>query len=716
MKHNRITNSLVVLATCCLLTAVACVSHTTTSNGSDTGTTGQDTQVTTPDQVVPPKDLTLPPADSDVGSPEGDLPNPGETATPSPYVGKVVINEILADPKAVDDTQGEYFELFNNGDSPVTLTGWTIKGSFDKSFVVKTAVTLAPKGYVVFAKSNDPKLNGGIPSDSGAPIYYFGAAFSLPNDAGEITLLDENGKLVQTLTYATSNGWPAAKPGVAIELITPTSDGNDGSNWAYAVNRYGLGDLGTPGLLNGYGPQPYKLDADDLGWQDPQHQASLLFSYFDDVEAVILSSLNGATTSVHMAMFNLRRDSIIDKLAEIKGKGIVEVKLLVDKKTAEGEQHNIDKYAEIAGKLGDAVSKVPMKDTNGDSTMHNKFTVIDGKRVLTGSLNYSTNALLFSDEDFLLIDDGEIAAIYELEFEELTKRVTENDFTHTPTVQVDGKMTVHFSPDDNPEAEILNKIAKAQSSITVVMFSLNRKEITTALIAAHTRGVKVMVILDQVQAENVPAECNCDAQDACTPDHGRCQDEVLENAGVTVFRFLNERSNLGLVEVHNKIAVFDGKHVISGSTNWTNLALLQNDENLVSIQSELLGAQVLREITQLLQFYKPGESAKSLGFNDAARDITLTVRGITVDATASLYLVGDNGLLGSQNYSLAKKLTKVGDLWTTTLTLEPGTAAKVHLFAKSKDGHNYPESKLRQLLVPYHNDPTSWSVAFDKQL
>jgi hypothetical protein len=43
------------------------------------------------------------------------------TATAGPVI---VINEILADPSAVADASGEWFEIHNAGDAPQDLIGW----------------------------------------------------------------------------------------------------------------------------------------------------------------------------------------------------------------------------------------------------------------------------------------------------------------------------------------------------------------------------------------------------------------------------------------------------------------------------------------------------------------------------------------------------------------------------------------------------------------
>jgi len=49
--------------------------------------------------------------------------------------------------------------------------------------------------------------------------------------------------------------------------------------------------------------------------------------------------------------------------------------------------------------------------------MHNKVIVIDGRYVITGSLNFSTNAETSNDENVIIIDNPDIARLYLQDFE-----------------------------------------------------------------------------------------------------------------------------------------------------------------------------------------------------------------------------------------------------------------------------------------------------------
>jgi phosphatidylserine/phosphatidylglycerophosphate/cardiolipin synthase-like enzyme len=58
------------------------------------------------------------------------------------------------------------------------------------------------------------------------------------------------------------------------------------------------------------------------------------------------------------------------------------------------------------------------QDGNG-SFLHDKIIIIDNSIVVTGSLNYSTNADESNEENIVIVDNAEIAALYLQEFDKL---------------------------------------------------------------------------------------------------------------------------------------------------------------------------------------------------------------------------------------------------------------------------------------------------------
>ncbi|MCA9694411.1 MAG: lamin tail domain-containing protein [Myxococcales bacterium] len=197
----------------------------------------------------------------DFGTPGGenppcsDMPDPpggtcldgGVPRDPVPPVaGDLVITEIMSDPSAVTDAEGEWFEVLAT--APVDLNGLEMHKDpqklIDAPEVLDAAdcLHLEPGERVVFARGLDPLVNGGI--DAADFVFAFGL-----NNASSGVYLGHGGALVEEVTFVAG---PDA--GVARSLDpsanASANDDVDAAPWCDAVAPYGDGDLGSPGQEN----------------------------------------------------------------------------------------------------------------------------------------------------------------------------------------------------------------------------------------------------------------------------------------------------------------------------------------------------------------------------------------------------------------------------------------------------------------------------------
>lgn len=64
-------------------------------------------------------------------------------------------------------------------------------------------------------------------------------------------------------------------------------------------------------------------------------------------------------------------------------------------------------------------AQVPVRRDNNPAFMHNKIIVVDQRYVITGSLNFSTNAEENNDENVIIIDNPDIAKLYIQDFDRI---------------------------------------------------------------------------------------------------------------------------------------------------------------------------------------------------------------------------------------------------------------------------------------------------------
>jgi len=68
-----------------------------------------------------------------------------------------------------------------------------------------------------------------------------------------------------------------------------------------------------------------------------------------------------------------------------------------------------------------------VRQDGNPSFLHHKYIVVDERIVMTGSLNYSTNAEESNDENILIVDNPEIAALYIQEFDRVWAQGSDPD-------------------------------------------------------------------------------------------------------------------------------------------------------------------------------------------------------------------------------------------------------------------------------------------------
>ncbi|MGB6152792.1 MAG: cadherin domain-containing protein, partial [Pricia sp.] len=156
----------------------------------------------------------------------------------------LVISEIMQNPAAVGDTEGEWFELYNPGTEDVDIEGWSIADNdSDAHTITNGGPLLVPaEGYLVLANNADVLTNGG------KIVGYQYDGFTLANSEDEIVFVDAADNEIDRVEYDNTN-FPD-KEGESMALNGLTDDNNVGGNWSASDAAFGTGDFGTPGISN----------------------------------------------------------------------------------------------------------------------------------------------------------------------------------------------------------------------------------------------------------------------------------------------------------------------------------------------------------------------------------------------------------------------------------------------------------------------------------
>jgi phospholipase D len=139
------------------------------------------------------------------------------------------------------------------------------------------------------------------------------------------------------------------------------------------------------------------------------YSIDVFFCPDDFCSSVIISEINSAQESIFIAIYSFTHDGIADSLISAKARG-VDVRIVFD------FLQSTSSYSKYSFLEENNINVFIKKDSG---VMHNKFAIIDGKKVLTGSFNYSFNADNKNDENIVLINDKDVAIKFLKKFNDL---------------------------------------------------------------------------------------------------------------------------------------------------------------------------------------------------------------------------------------------------------------------------------------------------------
>lgn len=161
-------------------------------------------------------------------------------------VPELVITEIMYNPPESGNDSLEFIEVYNNGSETVNLDGFMFTAGVDYTF---PNVDLAPDNFILVA-INSAAMLGTFGVDA-----YEWTSGALSNGGEEITLSDNLGNVVNSLTYDDALPWDSLADGYgpSLTLCNPDSDNSLGENWTHSVNFAAVNSEGdsiwaTPGF------------------------------------------------------------------------------------------------------------------------------------------------------------------------------------------------------------------------------------------------------------------------------------------------------------------------------------------------------------------------------------------------------------------------------------------------------------------------------------
>ena len=141
-------------------------------------------------------------------------------------------------------------------------------------------------------------------------------------------------------------------------------------------------------------------------------QIAVVFTSEDPaLEQAIIPIVQSAKKSIRFLAFSFTDYPLADAMSQ-RAKAGVDVAGVFEKVGSETEASELRTLM---------CRQVPVRQDGNPAFLHDKVIVVDERIVITGSLNFSTNAEESNDENVIIIDNADIARLYMQEFERIWK-------------------------------------------------------------------------------------------------------------------------------------------------------------------------------------------------------------------------------------------------------------------------------------------------------
>ena len=339
-----------------------------------------------------------------------------------------------------------------------------------------------------------------------------------------------------------------------------------------------------------------------------------------DLEAEIIKIIDGATSTLDMAVYDLDLPSIAEAMVDAADRG-VSVRFITDEDNTGSENAPALNILNNGG--------VPWIDDTADGSagsgiQHNKFIIVDGQSVLTGSTNFTQSGIHGdldsqgevigegNDNHIVVIQSLQLASVYTAQFNLMwgdgpggaqdslfglpkPDHTVERVYTTNDNIALD----VQFTPQSSSVfvgssiETLVNILSTAQNRIRVAQFVISSQDVADAMKPRHDAGVSVQGIGDSSFFYRYYSEFQDMRGEAELNNNGEYETDSFTGAPNNVWSNpadVRVASMAGTDKWHHKYFIVDDS-VVTGSHNASAAAATGNDENIVIIHDAQTAAE-----------------------------------------------------------------------------------------------------------------------------
>lgn len=291
-------------------------------------------------------------------------------------------------------------------------------------------------------------------------------------------------------------------------------------------------------------------------------------TYIGGIDHVLAQQIDTLSSTLDIAAYEFNSPVLTQAVLRAYERG-VRVRMVTDNEDGAADAETTITLLVNAG--------IPVVTDDRGALMHNKFMILDGITVWTGSWNYTVNDTYRNNNNALALRSQQAVQNYQREFDEMFAegRFGPRSPALTPNTQFtqDGvPVSIYFAPEDRVLPAVEAAIRGAQESVRFMAFSFTIETLGSALRDRAAAGVNVQGIFETVGSGT--------RFSMLTP---------LFCAGLDV------RQDGNPFVLHHKVFIIDNATVVTGSFNFSSSATESNDENLIIITDPDLAAQYVAE-------------------------------------------------------------------------------------------------------------------------
>lgn len=286
------------------------------------------------------------------------------------------------------------------------------------------------------------------------------------------------------------------------------------------------------------------------------------------LDEIVADDMRKAQLQVDVAAYDFDSEPMLEAMIELEERGVL-VRVVTD-----------EDYGDLPSIRRLRRNGISVVEDKRSALMHNKFVVIDGRYVWTGSMNFTTNGVYCNNNNLVWFDSPQLAQNFTAEMDEMydDREFGPRSPLNTPNEQfsIDGvQIENYFAAEDELAPIIGNLVSEAESEILFMAFSFTIDLIGDPMLARAEDGVQVRGVFETTGSDTIYSY------------YGEFADAGLPNLQV-------RRDGNGRI-MHHKVIVIDRETVIFGSFNFSANANDSNDEAIVVVHDPTFASFFVEE-------------------------------------------------------------------------------------------------------------------------